>query len=171
MYLIVVGVNRYRNETLRLKYAVPDGKALVASLEQTAPPLVEKMQVVALFDRCDAARFAPSARSWPGGCATSPKPGPMAKKQIEATLAGNTVQAANEEMYAYVGKDGTLRGLNTPKGTIGTWRVTDNNVLCAKWVQPTTQQEVCDSLRYTGGKSYEWNGNSLVVIKGNPKNL
>ena len=27
------------------------------------------------------------------------------------------------------------------------------------------------SLLYTGDKSYEWNGNSLMVIKGNPKNL
>ena len=105
------------------------------------------------------------------GCASSPKAGPMVKKQIEATLGGNTVQAADQEMFAFVAKDGTLRGLNTPKGTTGTWRVTDNNVLCAKWVQPTTQQEVCDSLRYTGGKSYEWNGNSLFVLKGSPKKL
>ena len=54
---------------------------------------------------------------------------------------------------------------------LGTWKVTDNDVLCAKWVQPTVQHEVCDLLSYTGDKSYEWNGNSLVVIKGNPKNL
>ncbi len=106
-----------------------------------------------------------------GGCASSPKPGPLTKKQIEATLGGNTVQAADQEMYAFVDKDGTLRGLNTPKGTIGTWKVTDNDVLCAKWVQPTVQHEVCDLLSYTGDKSYEWNGNSLMVIKGNPKNL
>ncbi len=106
-----------------------------------------------------------------GGCATSPKTGPMVKTQIESTLGGNTVKAADQEIFAYAAKDGTLRGLNTPKGSTGTWRVTDNNVLCAKWVQPTGQQEVCDSLRYTGDKSYEWNGSSLVVIKGNPKKL
>ena len=106
-----------------------------------------------------------------GGCASSPEPGPLAKTQIETTLAGNTVQLVDREMYAYVGKDGSLHGLNTPKGTTGTWRVTDNNVLCATWVQPTEQQEVCDSLRYSGDKTYEWNGNKLVVVEGNPKDL
>lgn len=107
-----------------------------------------------------------------GGCATTPAPGPMTSKQIVQTISGNTLKMEFLEAYALVGKDGKLKGLNTPKGgTKGIWRVSDNGVLCARWELAGDSKENCDVMRYGGDKRYRWGGNNFFVFKGNPKDL
>ncbi len=112
------------------------------------------------------------AMSQNGGCASTPEPGPMTKDQVVATLSDNTVKLAAEESYALVGSDGSLKGLNIPSGgKTGSWRVSDNNVLCARWDIAGGGEENCDVLRYQGDKKYQWGGSTFQVLKGNPKNL
>ena len=112
------------------------------------------------------------AMSQNGGCASTPEPGPMTKDQVVATLSDNTVKLAAEESYALVGSDGSLKGLNIPSGgKTGSWRVSDNNVLCARWDIAGGGEENCDVLRYQGDKTYQWGGSTFQVLKGNPKNL
>jgi hypothetical protein len=110
-----------------------------------------------------------------GGCATTPeaRPGPLTAQQVEQTIAGNTMKAADEEAYAYVAKDGTLKGLNIPNGaTSGQWRVSDNGVLCAEWDTPQGGVENCDQLSFFSKDiGYQWGGNTLLVLEGNLKNL
>ena len=48
--MLVVGINRYRDKALWLRYAVPDGQELAASMRQAATPLVREVKVTALFD-------------------------------------------------------------------------------------------------------------------------
>jgi hypothetical protein len=48
--MLVVGINRYRDKALWLRYAVPDGQELAASLRQAAAPLVREVTVTTLFD-------------------------------------------------------------------------------------------------------------------------
>ncbi|UCF93038.1 MAG: caspase family protein [Desulfobacterales bacterium] len=50
LHLLVVGVNRYRDKELRLKYAVQDGRALVDTMRQTGAPLFREIKVTPLFD-------------------------------------------------------------------------------------------------------------------------
>jgi hypothetical protein len=107
-----------------------------------------------------------------GGCASTPEPGPMTKDQVVATLSDNTVKLAAEESYAFAGSDGSLKGLNIPNGgKTGSWRVSDNNVLCARWDVAGGGEENCDVLRYQGDKNYQWGGSTFQILKGNPKNL
>jgi uncharacterized caspase-like protein len=48
--MLVVGVNQYRDKALWLRYAVPDGQELTASMRQAAAPLVREVMVTTLFD-------------------------------------------------------------------------------------------------------------------------
>jgi WD40 repeat protein len=48
--MLVVGINRYNDKALWLRYAVPDGQALAASVRQAAAPLVREVKVTTLFD-------------------------------------------------------------------------------------------------------------------------
>jgi WD40 repeat protein len=48
--MLVVGINRYRDKALWLRYAVPDGQELVAAVRQAAAPLVREVTVTTLFD-------------------------------------------------------------------------------------------------------------------------
>jgi hypothetical protein len=48
--MLVVGINRYRDKALWLRYAVPDGQDLAASIRQAAAPLVREVTVTTLFD-------------------------------------------------------------------------------------------------------------------------
>ena len=50
LHLLVVGINRYRDRALRLRYAVADGQALVAALRAMATPLFREITVTNLFD-------------------------------------------------------------------------------------------------------------------------
>jgi uncharacterized caspase-like protein len=50
LYMLVVGINRYRDKALQLNYAVPDGKALIAAVRQAATPLFRELQVIEVFD-------------------------------------------------------------------------------------------------------------------------
>jgi len=69
-----------------------------------------------------------------GGCSTTQEPGSLSKQQIVKVLAGSTITGKDQKSFAFVGADGTLKGLNTPNGgTTGSWRITNNNLLCAKW--------------------------------------
>ena len=110
-----------------------------------------------------------------GGCATTQeaRPGPLTKQQIEETVAGNTFKLADDEVYALVAKDGRLKGLNLPNGaTDGSWRVSDNDVLCAKWDTPKGPIENCDTLGFFSAEiGYQWGGNTMVLLEGNPKDL
>jgi hypothetical protein len=109
------------------------------------------------------------------GCASSPeaRPGLLTKDQIEQTIAGNTFKLADDEVYALVGTDGSMRGLNLESGaTKGRWRVSDDGVLCAEWETPQGNVENCDSLGFFSEEiGYQWGGNTLVLLEGNPKNL
>lgn len=110
-----------------------------------------------------------------GGCASTSgqRPGPMTKAQIEEAIAGNTFKAVDDEAFALVGKDGNLKGLDLPNGAkTGRWRVSDNGVLCAEWDTSGGGVENCATLAFFSEEiGYEWGGNSLVLLKGNPKNL
>jgi len=48
--MLVVSINRYRDKALWLRYAVPDGQELIASVRQAAAPLVREVKVTSLFD-------------------------------------------------------------------------------------------------------------------------
>jgi uncharacterized caspase-like protein len=48
--MLVVGINRYRDKALWLRYAVPDGQELVTAVRQAASPLVRDVKVTTLFD-------------------------------------------------------------------------------------------------------------------------
>jgi WD40 repeat protein len=50
LHLLVVGINRYRDKALQLKYAVQDGQAIVDSVRRTGEPLFQKVTVTRLFD-------------------------------------------------------------------------------------------------------------------------
>jgi uncharacterized caspase-like protein len=52
----VVGINRYRDRALRLRYAVADGQALVAAMRAMATPLFREITVTELVD--DRATFS-----------------------------------------------------------------------------------------------------------------
>jgi hypothetical protein len=48
--MLVVGINQYRDKALWLRYAVPDGQELAASMRQAAAPLVREIKITTLFD-------------------------------------------------------------------------------------------------------------------------
>jgi hypothetical protein len=48
--MLVVGINRYRDKALWLRYAVPDGQELVTAVRHAASPLVRDVKVTTLFD-------------------------------------------------------------------------------------------------------------------------
>jgi hypothetical protein len=50
LHLMVVGINRYRDKALQLKYAVQDGRAIIESIRQTGAPLFREIKVTPLFD-------------------------------------------------------------------------------------------------------------------------
>ncbi len=75
----------------------------------------------------------------------------MTREQIVKTLSGNTVQLKGAEAYGLVKADGKLKGLNTPRGgRTGEWRVSDNDVLCAKWYEVKGSTEECDVMPHLG---------------------
>ena len=116
------------------------------------------------------------AMSDESGCSATTgesRPGPMTAEQIEAQVPGNTFKLADQESFAFVGEDGSLRGLNTPSGaTKGSWFVSDNGVLCAEWEEPGAGPKVCDTLQFISPEiGYQWGGNSLLLLEGNPKAL
>ena len=110
-----------------------------------------------------------------GGCASTPesRPGPLTAQEIAATIPGNTFKMADQESYAFVDPDGELRGLNVPNGaTTGRWSVSDNGVLCASWATPKGEVSNCDALAFFSQEiGYQWGGNTVVLLEGNPKNL
>jgi WD40 repeat protein len=50
LHLLVVGINRYRDKSLQLKYAVPDGQAIVDIIRRTGVSLFRDVKVTSLFD-------------------------------------------------------------------------------------------------------------------------
>ena len=44
------GISRYRHPALQLRYAVPDGQALVTTLQEVVAPLVRDVRIVTVFD-------------------------------------------------------------------------------------------------------------------------
>ena len=50
LHLLVVGINRYRDRALQLKYAVQDGQAIADTIRQTGAPLFNDVRVTSLFD-------------------------------------------------------------------------------------------------------------------------
>src|SRR5262249_25647709 len=48
--ILVVGINRYRDKALWLRYAVPDGQELATAVHQVASPLVREIRMTTLFD-------------------------------------------------------------------------------------------------------------------------
>ena len=57
--MLVVGINRYRDKALWLRYAVPDGQELVTAVRQAASPLMRDVKVVTLFDELGRALKLP----------------------------------------------------------------------------------------------------------------
>ena len=50
LHLLVVGINRYRDKALQLRYAVEDGRALIKTIRETGAPLFRQVKVTQLFD-------------------------------------------------------------------------------------------------------------------------
>ncbi|MEN8244368.1 MAG: caspase family protein [Thermodesulfobacteriota bacterium] len=50
LHLLVVGINQYRDKSLRLRYAVQDGQAIVDIISQTGATLFGDVRVTSLFD-------------------------------------------------------------------------------------------------------------------------
>ena len=50
LHLMVVGINRYRDRALQLRYAVQDGEAIAGIVSQTGAPLFRDVRVTQLFD-------------------------------------------------------------------------------------------------------------------------
>jgi len=50
LYLVSIGVNRYRDKALWLKYSVADAKAIASALENQSRPIFTKIVVTAIFD-------------------------------------------------------------------------------------------------------------------------
>jgi hypothetical protein len=105
-----------------------------------------------------------------GGCSSTPEPGPITTEQIQQQFVGNTLQIAGREIFAF-DENGTWRGQNLPNGAkSGTWRLSDNGVLCSK-PDVANSQENCDIVRYVGEADFKWAGGDLKVFEGNPKEL
>ncbi|RMF86150.1 MAG: caspase family protein, partial [Nitrospinota bacterium] len=56
LYVLAIGINRYRDRALWLKYAVPDAQAITARIREIGEPLFPDIRVTELFD--DQATFA-----------------------------------------------------------------------------------------------------------------
>ena len=50
LHLMVVGINRYRDKALQLKYAILDGRAIIETISKTGAPLFREVRVTPLFD-------------------------------------------------------------------------------------------------------------------------
>ena len=50
LHVMVVGINRYRDKALQLKYAVQDGRAIADVIRRTGAPLFQDVRVIPLFD-------------------------------------------------------------------------------------------------------------------------
>ncbi len=97
----------------------------------------------------------------------------MTAEQIESQVPGNTFKLADEETYAFVAEDDSLRKLNIAGGaTQGDWFVSDNGVLCAEWAGPNTNPRVCDTLHFFSPEiGYQSGDNAMLLLEGNPKGL
>lgn len=51
LYLLTVGINRYRDRSLRLNFAVPDAKGMVAKLSQSAGDIFQAVHVTEILDQ------------------------------------------------------------------------------------------------------------------------
>lgn len=76
--------------------------------------------------------------------------------------------------WSYISPDGNLKVKNS-KGETGTakWAVKDNQ-FCINWVKPYHEWKVedfCGSAYKSGDKILQHDGQELVILKGNPKNL
>ena len=113
------------------------------------------------------------AASTDGCSTTTQRPGQVSKAQFEETIVGNTFSLPGEEAYALVAEDGGLKGLNLPSGaTTGRWEMDEKGLLCVHWDTPEGDLARCDTLSFYGGDiGYEWNGSSLDLLEGNPKDL
>ena len=108
-----------------------------------------------------------------GGCSLfGGGPSPMTAEELVDLTAGNTVQLEASDAFAYVDVDGTLRGMNTPKGgSVGRWRMREDHALCIWWSDIWVAREDCDVVYLRGENEIEWEGNRMFVLPGNPKGL
>ena len=115
------------------------------------------------------------ATSEGGGCASTPepRPGTLTAEQVRSTIPGNTFKLVDQEAYAFVDSDGSLRGHNLPNGASkGRWTVGDDGVLCSTWGTPEGEDTNCDTLAFISERiGYQWGGNALILLPGNPKNI
>ncbi len=51
LYILSVGINKYRDKSLWLNYAVPDSKDIVTSIQNTASPIFETITVSEILDK------------------------------------------------------------------------------------------------------------------------
>lgn len=107
-----------------------------------------------------------------GGCSQTVEPGPLTAEATQQLIVGNTVTAKDSKAVAFVAPDGTLRGRDLKSGgTVGTWRISANGVLCAEWTDAPGSPENCDTMNYLGNTDYEWGDQKLGVVEGNPNKL
>ena len=72
----------------------------------------------------------------------------------------------------YLREDGTLVGENLQQGQgqrAGIWRVRPNGYFCVKW--PNWREDFCGYVRDYHNGEYEWRGNVLKILAGNPRSL
>jgi pyruvate/2-oxoglutarate dehydrogenase complex dihydrolipoamide acyltransferase (E2) component len=128
-------------------------------------------------------RRAEAAEAQKPGTATTPPP--AAKKTDESPVVSPRADRLLREMGEYLASATHLSfradvtfdqvlpsGQKIPRGgQTGEWRVTDNDVLCAKWYEVEGATESCHVMRHLGKSEFEWGGNAFLVFRGNPKGL
>ena len=106
------------------------------------------------------------------GCSTGPESVGLTSDQVQEVIVGNTVTTGEQDAFAFVSADGTLRGTNLPSGgTTGEWRVEEDGTLCALWLDQPDTVERCDIVLSLGDNKLQWSGNDLLLVEGNPQNL
>ena len=90
-------------------------------------------------------------------------------------LVDNTVttpEPVEPQPYVYIRQDGSFSATNTPHGgTMGTWSVDPDGVVCVQWSDVPDQPELCDTMTYVDSTTIEWGGRELALLSGNPQGL
>ena len=98
----------------------------------------------------------------------------MSASEVMQSFVGNTVVHEQPEGtgYDYVQADGKHIGLHPKYGRVnGSWSVDSDGEACVTWNYPSGSITNCSPLTDLGGGKYQWGDRTLVVQRGDVKQL
>lgn len=101
----------------------------------------------------------------------------MSGPSLMHVLSGNSVTSdmvtvPGTPPVVFLHADGTMVGTNLKRGQgsrTGAWLVKDSGYFCVKW--PNWGENFCGYVRNYHNGEYEWRGNVLTILAGNPHAL